>query len=119
MLDKRTNTAVFIIMLIAAGCGLFLKNYIGVFWSVFTAINIAAFLLYGYDKMRARRQKTRVPEAVLLAWAAIGGSIGSILGQQIFRHKTKKKSFRLKFWAVVILQLIILLLWFWLKTKKA
>lgn len=52
-------------------------------------INLIAFALMGVDKSRARRHKWRIPEKTLFLSALLGGSIGSIVGMQVFRHKTK------------------------------
>jgi uncharacterized membrane protein YsdA (DUF1294 family) len=71
-------------------------------WFGFT--NAIAFVLYGYDKLRAGRAGDRVPERHLLAVAAMGGWPGALL---VFRHKTRKVSFQIKFafmfvvWAAV------------------
>jgi uncharacterized membrane protein YsdA (DUF1294 family) len=35
------------------------------------AINVVTFFLYGIDKMKAKRSKWRIPEAVLLGLAVI------------------------------------------------
>ena len=43
----------------------------------------------GTDKRKAKRNAFRTPESVLFILALMGGSIGSILGMYIFRHKTK------------------------------
>ena len=52
-------------------------------------INIAGFASMGIDKSKAKRHAWRIPEATLFSIALLGGSIGSILGMQLFRHKTK------------------------------
>ena len=58
------------------------------------AINVIAFLTFGWDKLCAVRNWWRVPEANLLLLALLGGAIGAIVGQQVFRHKTRKEPFR-------------------------
>ncbi len=80
-------------------------NYILLYLCV---INVATFFLYGYDKRKAVKNKRRVPEKVLHLWALFGGSIGAFVGQRIFRHKIAKASFQLAFFALIILQLSIL-----------
>lgn len=55
-----------------------------------TVINLIAFGMYGVDKQKAIRKQWRIPEAQLLAVAALGGSVGAILGMQFFHHKTRK-----------------------------
>ncbi len=56
-------------------------------------INAAAFLVFGWDKLKAKRNRWRVPEKTLLTLAAIGGSVGALMGMKVFRHKTKKAKF--------------------------
>ena len=73
-------------------------------------INIIGFALMGIDKRRAIRNAFRVPEATLFAIAIAGGSIGSILGMLIFRHKTKYWYFKLGMPLVLVFQLLIIAL---------
>jgi uncharacterized membrane protein YsdA (DUF1294 family) len=73
-------------------------------------VSIASFGTYGYDKSIAGRDITRVPEVVLHLLTALGGTIGSFAAMQIFRHKTQKKSFQIVFWAIVVIQIIVLVL---------
>ena len=47
------------------------------------------------DKHRAKRKLWRIPEAALLAVAALGGSFGMLIGMNAFHHKTKKPLFSL------------------------
>ena len=62
-----------------------------VYWLIL--VNIAAFILYGYDKSCAKKKTRRIPERTLLLWAWLGGSIGAFLGMNIFHHKTLKAKF--------------------------
>ena len=71
-------------------------------------INIISFLLYGIDKYKAKHEKWRIPEYILLLSGLIGGSIGSILGMVTFRHKTKKIKFKVLNILFLIIQIIIL-----------
>lgn len=70
-------------------------------------LNVLTFGYYGFDKGRAGTGQLRVPENVLHGLAACGGSLGALAGMQVFRHKTIKAPFRLLFWAIVFLQVII------------
>lgn len=45
------------------------------------------------DKRRARKKRWRIPERTLLAIAFLGGSLGSLIGMYVFRHKTKHPRF--------------------------
>ncbi len=78
-----------------------------VFWGYLLLINLAAVVIYGVDKHRARRQGQRVPEATLHLLAALGASPGALLAQQMFRHKTRKKSFQVTFGLIVLLQALL------------
>lgn len=71
-------------------------------------INLAAFFLYGIDKRRARKNKWRIPEKTLLMIAALGGSVGALLGMTKFRHKTQKWKFKLLVPLCLILQVVLL-----------
>ena len=52
-------------------------------------INAAAFLLMLIDKVKAKKNLWRIPEATLFLVAAIGGSIGSLLGMYTFRLRSR------------------------------
>ena len=56
-----------------------------------------AFVLFGFDKWRAGRGGPRVAEATLCLVGALGGWPGGLLGLLVFRHKSAKPSFQLKF----------------------
>ena len=56
-----------------------------------------AVLLFGFDKGRAGRGRRRVAESTLCWLSALGGWPGGLLGIIIFRHKSAKGSFQLKF----------------------
>ena len=72
-----------------------------------TVINLIAFGMYGVDKQKAIRKQWRIPEAQLLAVAALGGSVGAILGMQFFHHKTRKWKFRVGVPLILAVQLIL------------
>ena len=58
-------------------------------------INAAGFLLMLVDKWKARKNRWRVRESTLLLIAALGGSVGSLAGMYLFRHKTRHLKFTL------------------------
>ena len=64
------------------------------------------------DKRKAIRHRWRIPEKTLFLTAAIGGSVGSILGMYTFRHKTKHLQFTLGMPAILIVQLILAFIFF-------
>ncbi|MBQ7565968.1 MAG: DUF1294 domain-containing protein [Oscillospiraceae bacterium] len=56
-------------------------------------INALGLVLMLLDKRYAIQGKRRIPEATLMGVAAVGGSVGVLLGMYLFRHKTKKPKF--------------------------
>lgn len=77
-------------------------------------INAVAFILMLVDKRKARKNRWRIPERTLILSAALGGSIGALLGMYTFRHKTKHLKFTLGIPAILIAQ-ISLAIWIFQK----
>lgn len=75
---------------------------------LFLLVNVIAFTIIGYDKRLAVKNKRRISEKALLFWVAIGGTIASLLGMLLFRHKISKGSYLLKFSLIVILQVVFI-----------
>ncbi len=73
----------------------------------FVIINIVGLAIMGIDKRKAIKRTFRIPEATLFMVALIGGSIGSILGMQIFRHKTRHWYFVIGMPLILIIQIAI------------
>jgi uncharacterized membrane protein YsdA (DUF1294 family) len=66
------------------------------FWVVLA--NVVAFLLFAWDKFRSSRPGgNRISEFNLAAIGAVGGWPGGLLAMLLFRHKTAKLSFKLKY----------------------
>ena len=74
----------------------------------FVIMNIIGFALMGIDKYKAKKRAFRIPEATLFIVAIIGGSIGSILGMHIFRHKTRHWYFVYGMPVILVLQIILI-----------
>ena len=72
-------------------------------------INLIAFFAMYLDKRKAKYGKWRIPEQTLFILALIGGSIGAIIGMQVFRHKTKKLRFSIGFPVILVLQIILII----------
>lgn len=68
------------------------------------AMNLLAFLAFGWDKRQARLGGWRVKESTLLMLALAGGSPGAFAARAAFRHKTRKQPFVAQLWLVVALQ---------------
>lgn len=76
----------------------------------FLIISVITFTIAGYDKFLAHKQKRRIPENTLFLLAFIGGSIGLLTAMLIFRHKTAKTSFIIKFVGIILIQIIVVYL---------
>lgn len=66
-----------------------------------------AFTLYWHDKRCAMRSDWRTPEARLHLVELVGGWPGALLAQQLLRHKTRKISFQLMFWLIVMVHQVV------------
>ena len=73
----------------------------------FVIINIVGFAIMGIDKRKAIKRTFRIPEATLFIVALIGGSVGSILGMQVFRHKTRHWYFVFGMPAILAIQIAL------------
>lgn len=71
-------------------------------------MNIVGIASMAMDKWKAVHRSWRIPEATLFFIAFIGGSIGSIAGMYLCRHKTKKWYFVYGMPLILVLQLVLL-----------
>lgn len=77
-------------------------------------INAAGFVLMLADKRKARKNLWRIPEATLMAVAAMGGSLGSLIGMYTARHKTRRLKFTLGIPLLLVGQ-VLLAAWLFLR----
>lgn len=80
-----------------------------------TIINALAFVLMLVDKYKAVKKRWRIPEAVLMGVAFLGGSLGAILGMYLVRHKTRHPLFAAGLPLLLMAQVLIVM--FLLKEK--
>ncbi|MFJ2389433.1 DUF1294 domain-containing protein [Pseudomonas koreensis] len=71
--------------------------------TAYGVVSVLTFFMYWADKRKARVDAWRTPENILHALELAGGWPGALLAQQVFRHKTRKVSFQILFWAIVAL----------------
>ncbi|MGG7078902.1 DUF1294 domain-containing protein [Clostridium sardiniense] len=83
-----------------------------IFITYILIVNILGYFLMFLDKQKAKKHKWRIPENTLMLVAIIGGSIGSIIGMQTFRHKTKHIKFKFGIPIILVLQVILLFSFF-------
>jgi len=60
-------------------------------------MNLCSFTAFGFDKWRAAESRWRIPETTLVLLAAFGGWPAGVVGMKLFRHKTVKWTFKLKY----------------------
>lgn len=77
-------------------------------------LSLISIFVTVYDKISAKKGKRRVPEAVLMLLAALGGSAAMYITMLTIRHKTKHIKFMLGIPIIMLFQVIFLL---WLNTK--
>jgi uncharacterized membrane protein YsdA (DUF1294 family) len=82
--------------------------------AIYVAVSGIAFVSYALDKSAARRGRWRTPEATLHLLALAGGWPGALAAQTLLRHKTRKLSFQVVFWATVLINAGLLA---WLLTR--
>ncbi len=61
------------------------------------------------DKRKAKKHKWRISEKNIFLIALLGGSLGCLLGMNIFRHKTKHWYFKFGLPTILILQVVIIM----------
>jgi uncharacterized membrane protein YsdA (DUF1294 family) len=65
--------------------------------------SVIAFLMFAYDKLLAKREGgDRVSEFHLVLVGALGGWVGGLFAMLLFRHKTAKLTFKLKYAAAFV-----------------
>ncbi|UVE19525.1 DUF1294 domain-containing protein [Pseudomonas sp. LS44] len=77
----------------------------GVVWPLlaYPLFSVVSFLQYWGDKHKAQKGRWRTSENSLHVTELLGGWPGALVAQQLFRHKTRKLSFQVVFWAIVLL----------------
>lgn len=75
----------------------------GFVWALlaYPLASLISFIQYWQDKANAQRGRWRTPENALHLIELLGGWPGALVAQQCFRHKTRKLSYQLVFWAIV------------------
>ncbi len=81
---------------------------------VLIVMSLLAFVLYRHDKRQAGNAGQRTPENVLHGVELLGGWPGALLAQQVFRHKTRKVSFQIVFWLIVVVHQALWIDWLFL-----
>lgn len=72
-------------------------------------VNLLTVLVWHHDKRRAVIGGRRVPEAILLWLARLGGTPAAFLARRWFRHKTRKQPFSTRLWLIAVVQLGVII----------
>ena len=75
---------------------------------ILIVINVLTFVIYGIDKWKAKQGSWRISEATLLTLAVLGGSIGALLGMQVWHHKTMHKKFKYGLPLILLAQIALI-----------
>ncbi|MCE4281992.1 DUF1294 domain-containing protein [Xanthomonas hortorum pv. vitians] len=74
----------------------------------YAAASVVAMIVYRRDKSAAQRGQQRTPETSLHIIALLGGWPGALFAQGLFRHKSSKAAFQLRFWIIVVVNVAML-----------
>ena len=91
------------IFLVAVGASVFFTDLPIQVLVFYLAVSTVTFVAYAIDKWAAMNNRWRTAEGTLHLFALAGGWPGALMAQQVLRHKTQKKAFRVVFWAPVML----------------
>ena len=70
-------------------------------------INFLSFVLFGLEKWFAKKKKNRIRNSTLIGLSVLGGSVGSLFGMYLFRHKTQTWYYVYGIPVIFIIQIII------------
>jgi len=108
----RLKAAIFVLLCAAPLTGsvlVWLRGQTIIPLAAYWMVSLIAFFLYWSDKRKAQTDRWRTPENILHAVELAGGWPGALIAQQAFRHKTRKVSYQVLFWVIVLLHEV-----FWL-----
>ncbi len=80
-------------------------------WIYLFLINVVGLIFMLADKRKAQRGAWRIPEATLMGIAAIGGSLCSLVGMYLFRHKTRHPKFTVGVPVLLAIHVVLLILY--------
>jgi len=78
---------------------------------IYLGVSCVTFMAYAFDKAAAIKGRWRTPEQTLHLLELLGGWPGALIAQSLFRHKSRKPSFQIAFWAIVLLNCAALSWW--------
>ena len=112
--SNKISIAFSFVFLVAIGAGVATGHLSPNLLVGYAALSLITFYAYARDKSAAQKGTWRTSEGALLLLGLAGGWPGGLIAQETLRHKSKKPSFRVAFWATVILNCAALV---WLHTE--
>jgi uncharacterized membrane protein YsdA (DUF1294 family) len=96
-----------------------MSNYLVFLIGFFVVTNSIAFALMWIDKVKAHKKGAqRISEGMLFFMATIFGSVGVYIGMYFFRHKTKKWYFIAGIPLLILQNVALLLMIFYILTGE-
>ena len=80
----------------------------GTILAAYIIMNLIGLFVMKADKDRARKHQYRISENTLWLIALLGGAVGTTVGMQRYRHKTKHLSFKVGFPLLAVAEIILL-----------
>lgn len=71
-------------------------------------LNVISFVAFAIDKLNAIKGRSRIRILTLLGLAFAGGSIGSLFGMYLFRHKIRKDYFAVGIPLIIVMQIVVI-----------
>jgi uncharacterized membrane protein YsdA (DUF1294 family)/cold shock CspA family protein len=103
--SRRSNFPIILaLVFLVIVTGLFFSGKLPVsVLGLYLVASAVTFVAYALDKSAAKNDQRRTPEKTLHLFALVGGWPGALAAQKLLRHKSKKQSFQIVFWATVVL----------------
>ena len=83
-------------------------------YAIFSVVSAA---MHFADKRRAVRSKQRIPERSLHSMELVGGWPGAIAMTRLIRHKTSKRCYMIRLYAIAASHVVGWMLLLWIATR--
>jgi len=75
--------------------------------TLYVGMSLLTIWVYGRDKRAAKLGRWRTREMRLHLLELLGGWPGAFLAQRFYRHKSRKPAYQFRFWAIVLVHLLV------------
>ncbi|MEQ9460589.1 MAG: DUF1294 domain-containing protein [Phycisphaeraceae bacterium] len=86
-----------------------------VYLVVVGVLGVVVFVLYALDKRAAVKGRARTTEGTLHLLELMGGWVGAMIARRLLRHKSRKVSFRVVSWLIVVAHVGLMVGWWWMR----